>query len=113
MHRTPLIFSKKYATVYPMKTVKEQLFSFLQSNPSVWHGGQLQRMDFKTRRGGLATGDSIKRRLNELAAEGRISVSPNERNEAMFSINEQNKKKIQTVNFIIKDGVRFARVSYV
>src|SRR3990167_8724103 len=75
------------------KSVKEQLFSFLQSNPSVWHGGQLQRMDFKTRRGGLATGDSIKRRLNELAAEGRISVSPNERNEAMFSIKEEFKKK--------------------
>ena len=76
-----------------MKTVKEQIFSFLQANPSVYHGGQLQRMDFKTRRGGLATGDSIKRRLNELVAEGRISVSPNEKNEAMFSINEQNKKK--------------------
>ena|SRR3990167_6069294 len=75
-----------------MKSVKEQLFSFLQANPSVYHGGQLQRMDFKTRRGGLATGDSIKRRLNELVAEGRISVSPNERNEAQFSIKPEHIK---------------------
>jgi hypothetical protein len=42
-----------------MKTVKEQIFSFLQSNPSEHHGGQIQRMDFKTRNGGTATGDSI------------------------------------------------------
>ena len=75
-----------------MKTVKEQLFSYLQNNPSIWHGGQLQRMDFKTRRGGNATGDSIKRRLNELVAEGRISVQPNERNEAMFSIKQDHLK---------------------
>lgn len=80
-----------------MKSVKEQLFSFLQANPSVWHGGQLQRMDFKTRRGGLATGDSIKRRLNELVAEGRISVSPNERNEAQFSITPEHKKRERTI----------------
>ena len=76
-----------------MKSVKEQLFSFLQSNPSVYHGGQLQRMNWNTRRGGFATGDSVKRRLNELAAEGRITVSTNDKNEALFSIREEHKKK--------------------
>ena len=95
------------------KTVKEQIFSFLQSNPSVYHGGQLQRMDFKTRRGGNATGDSIKRRLNELAAEGRISVSSNERNEAMFSIKEEHRKKEQVVEQVtLPDGTRGVRVTY-
>ena len=87
----------RFLTNQFMKTVKEQIFSFLQANPSVYHGGQLQRMDFKTRRGGLATGDSIKRRLNELVAERRISVSPNEHNEAMFSIKEEHKKKIRQI----------------
>lgn len=95
------------------KTIKEQIFSFLQNNPSVYHGGQLQRMDFKTRRGGLATGDSIKRRLNELSAEGRIQTTSNERNEAMFSISEGQKKREQRVEFVIRDGMRVARLSYV
>lgn len=96
-----------------MKSVKEQLFDFLRSKPSVWHGGHLQRMDFKTRRGGLATGDTIKRRLNELVAEGRIQVSSNERNEAQFSINEQHKKKQQLVRHEMRNGIRFAITSYV
>ena len=96
------------------KSVKEQLFSFLQQNPSVYHGGALQRMDFKTRRGGNATGDSIKRRLNELVAEGRISVQPNEHNEAMFSIKSEFKKREQKVTqVVLPDGTRGVRLSYV
>ena len=99
---------------YAMKiSVKEQLFNFLRTNPSVWHGGQLQRMEFKTRRGGLATGDSIKRRLNELVEEGKIHVQPNEKNEAMFWVGEEHKKKTQIVEYIIKDGQRFANLSYI
>ncbi len=90
---TSIVICVANGKIMKTKSIKEQLFSFLQSNPSVWHGGALQRMDFKTRRGGLATGDSIKRRLNELVEAGRISVTPNEKNEAMFSINEQHKKK--------------------
>lgn len=70
-----------------MKTVKEQILSFLQKNPSVYHGGQLQRMDFTTRGRGLATGDSIKRRLNELVDEGKVFVTYNHQNQAMFSAN--------------------------
>ena len=96
--------------VLVMKSVKEQLFSFLQNNPSVWHGGALQRMDFKTRRGGLATGDSIKRRLNELVEEGKISVSANERNEAMFSIKPEHQKRTHTfIPIILPDGQRAMR----
>ena len=96
-----------------MKSVKEQLFIFLQNNPSVHHGGELQRMSFPTRKKGLASGSNIKRRLLELVEEGRISVSYNEKNEAMFSIEEKHQKKEQKVEFIVKDGVRYARVTYV
>jgi len=70
-----------------MKTVKEQILNFLQKNTSVYHGGALQRMDFKTRKGTLATGDNIKRRCNDLVAEGKITVSYNHQNQAMFSAN--------------------------
>ena len=67
-------------------------------------------MDFKTRRGGLATGDSIKRRLNELVEEGKISVSANERNEAMFSIKSEYQKRTHTfIPIIWPDGRRAMR----
>jgi hypothetical protein len=76
------------------KPVISQLYDFLAANPSVQHGGALQRMDFKTRTGGLATGDNIKRRLNELVEEGKILVTYNDKHEAMFSIKEGFEKKL-------------------
>jgi tRNA U38,U39,U40 pseudouridine synthase TruA len=93
-----------------MKSVEQQIFEFLQSNPSVWHGGDLQRMLFKTRRGGYSTGDTIKRRLNDLVEEGKIHVSYNERNEAMFSIREEHKKKTYSyIPITLPDGSRAVR----
>lgn len=91
------------------KSVKEQLFSFLQANPSIWHGGQLQRMDFTTNRNGLATGDNIKRRLNELVEEKRITVSYNEKNEAQFSISPTHIKKEPT--YLVKHPITHQLIS--
>lgn len=75
------------------KPVISQLYDFLAANPSVHHGGAIQRMDFKTRKNGMATGDTIKRRCNQLVEEGKILVTYNEKNEAMFSIKEGFEKK--------------------
>lgn len=86
-------YGQKCDMIQSMKPVKEQIFTFLKNNPTVYHGGALQRMDFPTRTGGMATGDNIKRRLNELVEEGKIMVSYNQKNEAMFSIKQEFKKK--------------------
>jgi len=89
------------------KTVKDQLLAFLQANQSTYHSGDLQRMFFKTRRGGYATGDNIKRRLNELAEEGAILVSYNDRHEALFSAKKQPLKLREHTVFY--DGKRVVR----
>lgn len=54
-----------------MKTVKEQILSFLQTNPSVYHGGALQRMDFKTRQGTLAIAEGERKERKSLAEKVR------------------------------------------
>ena len=57
-------------------SAKNHILAFLQGNPSsVYHGGQLQRMEFKNRNGSNATGDTLKRRLNELVVEEKIHVN--------------------------------------
>lgn len=56
-----------------MKSVREQLFDFLQQNRGDFNSGELQRMEFKGRRG-TATGKTISRRLQELAEDGKIHV---------------------------------------
>ena len=59
----------------PQTSAKNHILAFLQGNPgSVYHGGQLQRMEFKNRNGSNATGDTIKRRLNDLVVEKKIHV---------------------------------------
>ena len=60
----------------PKTSAKNHILAFLQGNPgSVYHGGQLQRMEFKNRNGSNATGDTIKRRLNQLVKEEKIHVN--------------------------------------
>lgn len=88
-----------------MKSVKEQILFFLQNNSGIFHGGDLQRMLFETRNKGNATGDSIKRRLNELVDEGKAFVSYNGKHEALFSANPAHIKtkphyKIEEINGI-------------
>ncbi len=94
------------------KTVKQQILDFLQLNDEVWHGGAIQRMDFTTRTGGNATGDNIKRRLNELVLEGKAFVSYNDKHEALFSANYAAKPKTQTVNLVEINGRMVAQLSY-
>lgn len=71
------------------KSVEQQILEWLQHNPGIHHGGMIQRLYFTTRNGGTSTGDTIKRRLNDLVEEGLIFVSYNERYEAMFSANQE------------------------
>jgi hypothetical protein len=54
--------------------IKKQLYRYLQQNPG-WHAkGSLERMEWRTRNGTLATADNIGRRLRELAEAGNILV---------------------------------------
>lgn len=55
-------------------SAKNNILAFLQSNRGAFHNGDLQKHDFKNRNGSLATGDTIKRRLQNLAEEGYIHV---------------------------------------
>jgi DNA-binding HxlR family transcriptional regulator len=90
------------------KSVKQQVLEFLQNSPGAHHSGAIQRMDFRTKKNGLASGDSLKRRLNELAEEGLIH-SRIENNQAYFSISESHKKRVHTFVPVIVDGVRMMR----
>jgi hypothetical protein len=69
-----------------MSSVKEQILAFLQKNPGLHHGGNLQRMEFKSRTGN-ASPDAIKRRCNELVKEGKAFVEY-QRGQALFSSKE-------------------------
>jgi len=95
-----------------MQSVKDKLLEFLQINSGVHHGGALQRLEIRTRRNGLATGDCLKRRLNELVKEGKIHVDYNSKHEALFSATPIPPKKVQHVEFVERDGVRVAQISY-
>lgn len=90
------------------KSVKEKILSHLQEVKAPIHGGELQRMYFKTRNGGNATGDCIKRRCNELVEEGLAHVSYHG-GEARFSADAPPPKQKQIV--LIKDGIAY--ISYV
>lgn len=94
------------------KSVKENILKFLQSNSGIFHGAALQRMEFKTRNNGLATGDNIKRRLNELVREGKIHVDY-EKGNAIFSAGPIPPPKKQVVSFIETPDGRKAIVDYV
>ncbi len=89
-----------------MKSVETQILEWLQSNSGVHHGGDIQRLLFKTRNGGNSTGDTIKRRLNDLVEEGKAFVTYNEKHEAMFSANPAELPKKYTYQEIEKDGQR-------
>lgn len=85
------------------KSVEQQILEWLQNNPGVHHGGMIQRLYFTTKTGGTSTGDTIKRRLNDLVEEGKAFVSYNEKHEAMFSANPAHIKikphyKIEEIN---------------
>lgn len=66
-----------------MDSVKTQILKFLRENTGEYPSGELQRMEFKSKGRGLASGDTIKRKLNLLVQEGLISVK-HERGIAIF-----------------------------
>ena len=57
------------------QSAKQNILTFLRSDFGVYHGAQLQRQEFKNRNGSNATGDTIKRRLNQLVEEEKIHVN--------------------------------------
>ena len=77
-------------------SAKQNILEFLQSNQGIYHGGDLQRRDFKNKNGSNATGDTIKRRLNELVKEGKIFVDY-KNGEAHFSAEYSPKLKTQVI----------------
>ncbi len=93
------------------KSVEQQILEWLQNNSGIHHGGMIQRLLFKTKNGGYSTGDTIKRRLNDLVEDGKVFVTYNERHEAMFSANEASiPPKKPTVRIEIINGQAVAVV---
>ena len=92
------------------KTVKQQILEYLQANGGEHHSGKLQRENFVTEDGGLATGDTIKRRANELVKAGlAFARKLPGKNQVAFSANPAAKPKTQVVE--IRDGKAY--LSYV
>ena len=79
------------------RSAKENILAFLQQNQNWFHNGDLQRMDFYNRNGSRATGDTIKRRLQNLAEEGKIFVELR-KGEAWYSA-EYKPKMVQNVTY--------------
>ena len=95
------------------KSVETQLLDFLKANPSVWASAALQRMEWRNRNGTLATPRSIVRRLEENAEEGgMLTVSYDNHGNAQYSIKEAFRPKQQKVEFIERDGIRYAKITY-
>ena len=90
------------------------IISFLKENPSVWSASALERMSFRNRNGTLANPKAISRRLQENAAEGGVlQVSYDTHGIAHYQIKQEHRKKEQHIEYILKNGVIFAKLSYV
>ena len=92
-------------------SAKDNILFWLQNNPGNHHGAAMQRMDFKNRNGSNASGDTIKRRCNDLVKEGKAFVDY-KHGEAYFSAEYRPKLK-QIVTFEEKEGVRVAIIKQV
>ena len=73
-------------------SAKTNILEFLQNNRQWFHNGELQKMHFANRNGSSATGDTIKRRLQNLAEEGSIFVDLRN-GEAWYSAEYKPKKQ--------------------
>jgi hypothetical protein len=84
--------------------IKKQLYKHLQQNLG-WHAkGNLERMEWRTRNGTLATADNIGRRLRELAQDGHVLVEER-KGHAWYSIKpSQAKPKTTFRETIAADG---------
>jgi hypothetical protein len=56
------------------KSVSTQLLEYLQTNHGVHASGNLQRLEWRNRDGTLAVPRTVVRRLQELAADGKIHI---------------------------------------
>jgi len=94
-----------------MKSAETSLIDFLKANPSWFASAELQRMFWKNKNGTNAAPRSIVRRLEE-NTPSFLEVKYIGGN-AHYKIKEEHKKKTQQVETIIKDGIRYARLTYV
>lgn len=92
-------------------SAKENLLFFLQNNQGWFHNGDLQKKEIKNRNGTSATGNTIKRRLQELVTEGKIHVDYR-KGGAWYSTEYRPQTK-QVVSFEERDGVKVAIVRQV
>ena len=74
------------------KGTSDNIFSFLQANPSTFIAADLERMVFLNRKGNPSSPKSIRNRLQDLARDGKISVEE-KGGFAYYSIHEAHKKK--------------------
>ena len=75
-----------------MKSTSDNIFSFLQANPSTFIAADLERRTFLNNRGNPSSPKSIRNRLQDLARDGKISVEE-KGGFAYYSIHEAHKKK--------------------
>lgn len=57
------------------KSISDQLLKYLQTNVGVFSSGELQRMTWTNKSGSIATPRTVVRRLQELAEDGKVSVT--------------------------------------
>lgn len=75
------------------KSAQDNIFSFLQANPSKFVSAQLERMMFKNKNGTTASPKSIRNRLQDLARDNTINVEEID-GLAYYSIGEEHRKKV-------------------
>jgi hypothetical protein len=92
-----------------MKTLKQKLLAYLAANPGTHASGDIQRMEWRDRRGKLASPANLTRRLRELVNEGKLLVEYR-KGHAHYAIAEAERPKRQVVEQL---GDGSVRVSYV
>ena len=92
------------------KSIEVQLVDFLRSSGGVFSAGDLQRREWRNKNGTLAVPKSVSRRLQELAADGKII--PKEINgHTHYSINAQRVPLKKTPTILEReDGSLFVRM---
>lgn len=96
-----------------MKSCEQNIIDFLKANTSKFAAAELQRMPFKNKNATVASPKAISRRLQENAEPGCVlEVSYDEHNNAWYQIKQEHKKVTQQVEFVMRDGIRYAKVSY-
>lgn len=96
-----------------MKSAETKLIDFLKESPVWYASAELQRLRFHNKNGTTSTPRSIVRRLEENAEAGGVLEVKYEGKNAYYKIREEHKKKVQKMEYIFRDGIRMAKLSYV